>query len=112
MSACCWAPGFCYSGRAGAFSPAVVAEETPDRRAPAATASAVALTAAAPPAAYVCTPEQIKQSRSCFTPNVFHNQKTAIIHIITIITITLAKQYCSGDVSLKSVESQKYIFFI
>lgn len=54
---CCWAPGFCCSGRAVASSPAAAAAETPGMHAPAAAASAAAPTDAAPPAASACTPE-------------------------------------------------------
>lgn len=63
---CCWAPGSCCSGRAAASSPAVAAAETPGRHAPAAVASAAALTDAAPLAAYACTPEGTNTLPSCF----------------------------------------------
>lgn len=66
-SVCCWAPGFCCSGKAGASFLAAAAAGTPGRHAPAAAVSADAPTDAALQAACAYTPEQrnTTQLRCC-----------------------------------------------
>lgn len=58
MWVCCWAQGFCYSGRAGASFLAAAVAETPGRHAPAAAAFAAAPTDVVPPAACAYIPEK------------------------------------------------------
>lgn len=70
MWVCCWAPGSCCSGRAGASCPAAAAAATPGTRAPAAAASAAAPTDAAPPAACAYTPEQQQQQHTAVKPKL------------------------------------------
>lgn len=57
-SVCCWAPGFCCSGKAGVSCLAAVVAETPGRHVPVAAVSAAAQTDAVPRAACVYIPEQ------------------------------------------------------